>query len=590
VVGRLARGADFESAQAELNIMSQRMAVAYPATHEWLRPRIVPYTRLVFDDFTGWETVIVRVMVALLLVVVSATVATLVYARTATRQSEIVVRMALGAGRRRIVTQLFVEALVLTVVAAALGLGVAKLALLQVDPMAEQFLNAPFWMDFSLSTRTIVYVAALSVLAAVVVGDIPALKATGREMQAQLRALGSTGLRFGSTWTALVVIHVTIAVAFLPLAVSSGVQFIRFGTRQPGFASATFLTARFHMDRETAPGEGERMRKENLPRQVQLQAELVRRIEADARVAAVIPLTGVPGQEPTISIEVEGSPPATGRRAGSRQVDITLFDALDVPIAAGRGFRASEADSAATAVVVNRSFVQQIMDGANPLGRRIRYLERDQHPTQGRWYEIVGVVEDFPAAAMEPDQLEPKVFHPLPAGQLWSLLAIRVRDGAPATFAGTLRDIAAALDPNILVRDIRPLDALLREEHQVMRVTAIGIAFLTLSVLLLSAAGIFALMSFTVAQRRREIGIRAALGANPRRLLANIFARALGQLGTGVLAGVLMAVLLARQLGEPATWSIAFISALIMAVGLFATILPARRGLRIQPTEALRSD
>jgi hypothetical protein len=191
---------------------------------------------------------------------------------------------------------------------------------------------------------------------------------------------------------------------------------------------------------------------------------------------------------------------------------------------------------------------------------------------------------------MEPDQVDAKVYHAMPAGQLWGRLAVRVRCTTPAAFAPRLREITTALDPNILVRNVQPLDVLMREEHRAMRLGALGFGLLTLSIVMLSAAGIFALMSFTVAQRRREIGIRAALGANPRRLLASIFARAARQLGTGILVGVVLAVTLGVGLGAHTASSVVAVAVLMLLVGLAATLLPARRGLRIQPTEALKAE
>jgi hypothetical protein len=376
---------------------------------------------------------------------------------------------------------------------------------------------------------------------------------------------------------------------FLPLVVSAGRSFIRYGTRA-GLCSGRVPDRALSHGSRLAPGEGERMRAEDVPRYVELQSELRRRLEAEVNVARVVPLEGMRGQQATAPIEIEDAQLVTSTRVGMGRVDVGLFDALGVPILSGRGLRTDDADSTAVAVVVNRSFAQQVLNGRNVLGRRIRYLHREGHVTVGRWYEIVGVVENFPAAPMEPDQVDAKVYHAMPAGQLWGRLAVRVRGTTPAAFAPRLREITTALDPNILVRNVQPLDVLMREEHRAMRLGALGLGLLTLSIVMLSAAGIFALMSFTVAQRRREIGIRAALGANPRRLLASIFARAARQLGTGILVGVVLAVTLGVGLGAHTASSVVAVAVLMLLVGLAATLLPARRGWRIQPTEALKAE
>ena len=163
----------------------------------------------------------------------------------------------------------------------------------------------------------------------------------------------------------------------------------------------------------------------------------------------------------------------------------------------------------------------------------------------GRWYEIVGVVSDFPAQAMEAELADAKLYHAAAPGEVYpASLALRVRGAPPATFAGRLRELAAAVDPDLQLRDVLPMGDVLRREQAMMRLAAAALALVTLSVVLLSSAGIYALMAFTVAERRKEIGIRAALGADPRRILGSVFSRALGQLGIGAAVGATAAALL----------------------------------------------
>jgi hypothetical protein len=215
----------------------------------------------------------------------------------------------------------------------------------------------------------------------------------------------------------------------------------------------------------------------------------------------------------------------------------------------------------------------------------------------GRWYEIVGVVDDFPGTAVEQSgKARGTLYHPLVPGQIHPVnLAVRVRGTTPTAFAPRLREITTALNPTLQLRETRPMDEVMRSEQGAMRLAALALGLVTASVLLLSAAGIYALMSFTVAQRRREIGVRSALGADPRQILWSVSSRALRQLVVGLVAGAATAAMVDRLtggelMGGQGAVLVPGISMLMLAVGLLAAIGPARRGLRIQPTEALRAD
>ncbi|MGH7506799.1 MAG: FtsX-like permease family protein, partial [Longimicrobiales bacterium] len=269
-----------------------------------------------------------------------------------------------------------------------------------------------------------------------------------------------------------------------------------------------------------------------------------------------------------------------------------------VPVLAGRTFRAADATEDATAVIVNRSFVERLGAG-NVLGRRVRFVGRSgdidaDQIEMDPWFEIVGVVDDFPNR-LDPGIPAAKVY--LPAGEAavhW-MVHVHVRGGTPTSFARRLREVATTLDPRLQVRAMQPLDIVIREEQRGMQLGALGIAAVTLSVLLLSAAGIYAMMSFAVTRRRREIGIRAALGAHPRRLLGAIFTRALAQLSIGVVVGLLITALVdvaadGETMGGNRAVLLPAVAAFMMAVGLLAALGPARRGLAVQPTEVLREE
>ena len=633
VFGRLAPGATFESAQAALSAIGQRTAAAFPTTHEKLRPKVMPYTYEFFDinsPAAAWLVHLLQFLITLLLVIVCVNVAILVYARTATRHAEIAVRSALGASRGRIVAQLFVEALALTTAAAVVGLAFTSIGLNQVNASMDQiFAGTPFWWHFAISPGLVVYVAGLTLLGAAIVGVLPALKATGRRVQSGLQRIsagGGGGMQLGRTWTVLIVVQVAIAVALLPAAVFHAWDSLRYGLADPGRAAQEFLTVQLVLDRTNPPAvASEAYEREFAVRYAGRLGELTRRLEGEPGIAGVTYSSSLPGQEPTAWVEVEGlAVPAlegeegwvaSGSRAGHQvrfnRIDPGFFETFDVPLLMGRRLAAGDADAADPraadrqsgegAVVVNQSFARNVIGGGNALGRRVRYVgaSNDAEPedvTLGRWHQIVGVVGDFPAQATESGLVEAKLYHAVtPAQVSGASLAIHVQGRDPAAFAGRLREIGAAVDPNLQVRNVASLDAVLRQEQSMMQLVAAVLVALTLSVVVLSSAGIYALMSFTVAQRRKEIGIRAALGADPGQIFRSIFARALAQLVIGAVVGVVVAALLETAtdgglMSGNGLIVLPIVAATMMIVGLLAVLGPARRGLRVHPTEALREE
>lgn len=621
VFGRLAPGVTLESAQAELAAIGERAAAAFPRTHEHLRPRVVPYAHAFTDMADSGNALAlhaIQIVIVLLLAVVCVNVAILVYARTATRQGEISVRTALGASRRRIVAQLFLEALVLAGVAAFIGVGLVGTGLRYLDAALRQLAGPlPFWMTFSLSTEGVIYVVGLTILAAAIVGIVPALKATGRRVQAGLQGLSAgsgSRMQMGRLWTTLIVVQVAIAIAVLPPAMFHAWNSLRFRAGDRGYAAHEFLTMGLALDSGNAGASSSSSAAAFNESYARRHAELERTLEADPSVTAVTFSLAEPGGDLAAVLEVEGVPApidpvdyniVEGTKRGHlvrfNRVAPDFFSAFDVPLLMGRGFGPADATPTAEAALVNRAFVQRMFGDENPLGRRFKYVGRSREAGAGnvtleRWYEIVGVVKDFPAYGMHGDGSDARVYHAVAHGDLHpAAVAVRVRGITPAAFAPRLREIAAAVDPNLQLRDVADADASVRREQGLMRLIGVTISAVMLSVLALSGAGIYSLMSFTVARRRKEIGIRTALGADPVRILAGIFSRALVQLGIGAALGLAGAVALEGVLegemfqGRGAV-ILPLVAVVMTGVGLIATIEPARRGLRIQPTEALRED
>ena len=602
VFARLAPGVTLDGAQAEVTTLGLLPPAGVGGSDEQLHPRVVPYTFAFTGDIEPWQIRFILFLVALLLVPPCANIAILVYARTVGRQEEFAARHALGASRGRIVVQIFVETLVLAAGAAGVALVLARLALRYLQGAVEQDMGGagPFWINFSLSSATVLFVAGLAMLAAVIAGLVPALKATGRQMQSGLRALGGrTGMQLGTTWTVLVVAQVAFSLAALPSAVEMAWGTLRPGILGPGFATEEFLTARLMMDRVTPPGaEAEADQLPFTSRFAVLQAELIRKLEAEPGVLEVTVAAAVPNEAPWARVEVDGVPPPRGsdifeshHLVRSLPVDDVFFDVFGIPLLAGRGFEAGDFEPGRTSVIVTRAFAQRIGGDGNPLGRRVRYIGAGNTAAREseRWHEIVGVVGDLFSNARQGT-----MYHAAAPGQIHPVsLALRVGPDT-ASVAGRLREIITSLDPTLRLDEVRSLDEIYRQHQEGNYLGAFALAGVTLSVLLLSAAGMYALMSFTIKQRRREIGIRSALGAQPHRLLAGIFKRALGQLAAGASCGVVAALLLGRYLpieemgGLNVPGILPAAAAFMIVVGLFAAAGPARRGLRVEPTEALR--
>ena len=622
-----------EQAQAELTIIGQRAAAAHPETHARLRPIVLPYTR----EFSGlvsparvWMVRVAQLLIGALAFVVAVNLAILMYARTVTRLGEIAVRTALGASRRRILAQLFIEALALTVVGAAAGLVLAQIALGRMQSFLRSNGTMPFWIDYDLSVWTVMYALGLAVLAAVIMGVLPGLKATGSGLTASLHELtGRSGTRLGPMWTALVVAQIAVAVAVLPWAVYLSWQLVQREVAGPGFAVEEFVVGMVVLGDEASTVDSNHIRRTTTRARVASGGRAWclrgRVLIGCARICAEPPDSirrwcgcagcrnpgGQHSECRSRTVRRLRRPDAcrtslqcgrSGRRTrGHREPHLRagvpgLFDKLRVVPTlrrcsgsprAGRG--ASEVEGRAW----SRDGHQQRIGPPVPYPRAP--TGQPAAPGQQEWYQIIGVVRDFPSFPPAPlSDGEPTVYHPAAPGDIYPVeLSVRFNGAIPAGVAERFRQIGAEVDPALQLRRVVPLSEFYDQVRSLWRYMALGIGAVTISVLLLSAAGIYALMSFTVAQRTREIGIRAALGANPRRILLSIFGRVMRQLALGLLVGSLLSVALFSGAGFRFGRMTAFllaVAALMLIVGLLAALGPARRSLRIQAIEALRAD
>jgi putative ABC transport system permease protein len=617
--GRLAPGATLSGAQAELTALGERMAADHPETHAHIRPKVMPYATSILQLPMRFSLSLVSInlFLLMLLVLICGNVALLMFARATTREGEIVVRSALGASRGRIISQLFVEALMLGALAAVVGLvasvwGVRwMLSVVETDILRGE--GVPFWIRAGVSPATVLYTVILTLLGAGIAGVLPALKMTGGETQRRLRqaSAGGGGLRFGGVWTAVIVAQVAVTLAFPACAFFVRRDALQVRDMVVGFPTSEYLAARVEMDRDALPGgtgvaPDDTAHAAFLARFREAYRELEHRLESDPAIAGVTSADRLPRMyHPHRRLEVEGGgapapEPGRGHRVGAATVALDFFEVLDAPILAGRGFHPSDIDSDPGAVIANQSFVDLVLGGRNPIGQRVRYLyleeSGDARGVDGGpapWYEIVGVVRDM-GMASGPDPKVAGLYHPAAKGEVYPVQVAMHVHGDPAGFVPRLRMLTTAVDPSLRLYEPTTLDRVNETEQQFFAFWFWILVLVSGVALLLSLAGIYSVMSFAVSRRTREIGIRVALGADRRRVIAAIFARPATQVLVGLAGGVILTAILSLLVtGDVSVRGAALVAgyaALMMAICMTACVVPTRRALNVEPVEALRAD
>ena len=601
VFGRLAPGRTREEATAQVAAIGARAATMFPETHKNVRLQVLSLPDAVSDlpDRAALVLASINVFLVLLAALLCGNVAMLLFARAVSRERELLVRAALGASRGRLIMQLFAEALLLCAVGAVVGLMVARFVLARTWTMIEgQTGPLPFWIDTSLSTTTILYAVGLTLFAAAIAGVVPALKVTSGGAGGRLRAAssGGGGLQFGGVWTVVIVAQIALTTLLPVPLLGVGADVTR--KTPAGFPAEAFLTATLEIDRfdgvaasgDTVPA----VRAARLEARYRALADRLRQEPGvlDVTYADQMPLKRIGWR----AIEMDPGPAAepsercVGDCAGFVSVDPRFFDVVGAPVIRGRALTTADAEHRTRAVLVNEFFVDQVLGGRNPIGRRFRFSST-REPTAESWYEIVGVVPDLGVSDNRGDYGRPRIYQatlPRETGPL--RVAIHVR-GDPQRFAVRLRELAQATDPALRVIDPKPLPRLVDSP------SAFGfelLVSLTLVTLMLSLAGVYAVTAFAVARRTREIGVRVALGAQPLHVLTTVFKRPLVQIALGIGVGAILGFGLANDdlsevhlddFGNTAVFALSTILCCALAC-----IVPTRRALRIQPTEALRDE
>jgi predicted permease len=606
VVGRLAEGATVEQASVELAALGQRAARDQPATHAKLLPRVAEFPLMYFPgpDFFSPEIATANLFVLAVIVLLGSNVALLMFARAAARESELVIRSALGAGRRRIVGQLFAEALVLAAVSAVFGIAGGQLLFgtgITMISAAEGAL--PFWIRRSLSAESVLYGAALTVLVAAVAGVLPGLQAT-RRTGARLResTSGGGGMRFGGIWTGVIVTQVALAVSF-PAATFFLWQEARrqldFGVEIPAHELVVALLQRDGAEWTRTWGEATIEPEAVATGNAAAVSELERRLEGDPSVNGVTFVDGLPGvYHPWSRIELDAGavepPDGRGHRAARALIRLDYFEVLGAPVVAGRLLDTRDVETGAPVVLVDEPFVERVLGGQNAVGRLVRYVadEQDREPRDdGPWFEIVGVVPDL---GLESSGGRGGIYHAASPTEYPTYMVAHVR-GDSGDMAARLRAAATAIDPTLQVQAVMTLEAVMDPGDYAYW---IGLAILvTTLIMVLSLASTYSVTSFTVSRRTREIGVRVALGADPLLVLRAIMRRPVFRVLCGTFGGAALVAWMVwygistvEGLGFLQVALIAAYAVVMLGVSLIACVVPARRALAVEPREALTSD
>jgi putative ABC transport system permease protein len=601
VIARLADAASTESAQAELAAVGIAPLVAAQAASEIeartrLRGEVVPFSLLFLGLPAGGldslpEFRLVQLLMFSLLLVACGNVAMLIFARTATRLRELAIRNALGASRTRIVSQIFVEALVLAIVGAGIGVLAVDWVMGRVNIAQLAGESAlPYWLSLDLTSRTVFSAMALAAVSATVAGVVPAIIITGRDITAHLS--GASRVRFGKLTAALVVADIAVSVAAVGMAfaVSQHATDLRVRDEMLGVPAAEYLAMELRVPDESVSDLATDQR------------EFVAALEREPGVRSVAVSDALPGMDHR-SRPYELDNAATNSEDDSRWVrsvnaDVNYFTALDAPMLQGRNFERSDADSGARVVIVNSAFVTQALGGGEAVGRRVRFPS-DANASDAQWYEIIGVVGHLGVNVMNAERGE-AVYIPTAPGQVRPL-RIAVRSATPpAQFVGRAREIARDVNPDIVIEKASVLSDLRQADWYLVMGVALGLIVLATVLIALATSGLYAMLSLAVSERTREIGIRSALGASRGSLLLTILKRPLMQMGLGALLGLPLAARFVFELSTTPGGSgttvgaigiaLALTLGIVLFVAISSCLVPMRRILGIEASVAMRAE
>jgi putative ABC transport system permease protein len=596
IVGRLKPGVSVQAAEEDLNALCKRYAETSPQTDKGYSVRIVPIRE---QMVRGLRPVLVLLWtaVALVLLIACVNVANLLLARAASRQKEIALRTAIGAGRRRLVGQLLVESSLLSLLGGAVGVFLAWASLRLFAANVPTGLAGA--ATFALNGRALAFTLGLCVLASLLAGLFPAFQMTRPDLASTLRE----GMRAGGgttqsrrTRSALVVAEVAIAVVVLIAAGLLLRSFVRLMDVNPGFRTENVLAFRFDLPADRPPEQ-----LVDFYNRLDQQLAQMPGVQASALVSELP--TG--GQDNVAPVLIEGKPkPEPGQMlmTSLRMVTPGYIDAMRIPLHKGRFLQPGDTRGKAQVAVIDEAMAKAYWPNEDPLGKRFKRLDGQQD-----WVTVVGVVgnvrhTDLYSAPRPTLYMTPE--HNLGYFVVYQMGAVvRAKGGDPAALTSAVRKAVATVDRNQPIIRILPLQKVVDQSISKSRFSLMLLSFLAVLSLILAVIGIYGITTYTVAQRTREIGLRMALGAQPGSVLG-LVVKETGLLAlTGIVIGTAVAYWLTRTAAtssylssllyevkstDPATF--VGVAVVLVLVALAAAYLPGRRATRVSPMIALRTD
>ena len=590
VVARLAPGASLSQAQAEMEAIAARLQKDYPRTNTNVGAVVVP----LHEELVGESRPALLVLlgaVGFVLLIACANVANLLLARAASREREMAVRAALGAGRGRLIRQLLTESLILSLTGGAAGMGLSAWGAQFLGSLAPESL-APL-PGPGLEKSVLAFCLGLSLLTGFLFGIGPALQVSRVDLIEQLKQGGlSRGSGRNRMRGVLVVSEIALALLLLAGAGLMLKSFARLRSQDPGFRPDRSLTMRMILSEAKYPGAAQR--RAFYDRLLEKVASLPG-VESQAMVS-FLPLTFTGGH---YSFSIEGSPVEVAANlptAVYRAVSPQYFQTLGIPLFRGRGFTDQDWEGTSPVVVIDRILAERFWPGEDAVGKRLKLGESDSSQP---WQTVVGVVGNVRQIQLSAE-LKPEIYVSYhQEGSIFAAprdLVVRTA-GDPEALTATVRSQVWEVDPDQPVSDIQTMNQILAANLSRPRFSSLLLGAFAGAALLLSAVGIYGVISYLTEQRTRELGIRAALGADRRDILKLVVGTGLRLTLAGVLLGLAGALALGRLLSsllygvsasDPLT--LAGVTLLLASVSILAAYLPARRALRVDPVVALRCE